>query len=79
LKSEEKEPSWPGLKAKDHLSRVVTRAVKEAYEDRKKELWAKEQIALILDCISAEAAIEAILRETIRRKKLSVAKASRNR
>jgi len=30
--------SWPGLKAKDRLSRVVTRAVKEAREARENEM-----------------------------------------
>lgn len=34
---------WPGLKAKDHLTRVVTRAVKEAWETR--ESFRGEQSA----------------------------------
>jgi len=30
--------SWPGLRAKDRLTRVVTRAVKEAREARENEI-----------------------------------------
>jgi hypothetical protein len=43
---------WPGLRAKDHLSRVVTRSVKEAREERERYLWAEKQIARMLQHIS---------------------------
>ena len=41
----------PGLKAKDHLSRVITRAVKEAEERRENEAWAQNQIARVLNYV----------------------------
>jgi hypothetical protein len=37
--------SWPGLRAKDRLTRVVTRAVKEAREARENEMRAKHAMA----------------------------------
>ena len=58
---------WPGLKAKDHLSRVVTRAVKEAKEAEAALNWAKAQIDCLLDYVSAEAVLELLLCEMRRR------------
>jgi hypothetical protein len=58
---------WPGLKAKDHLSRVVTRAVKEARETGEKEAWAEKQIARVLDHVPPEAAMRLVFREMSRR------------
>ena len=58
---------WPGLQFKDHLSRVVTRAVKEGKETREKELWAERQIARVLDHVSQEVAMALFLRELSRR------------
>ena len=60
---------WPGLKAKDHLSRVVTRAVKRAKETRENEVWAENQIALVLDYVPPETAMRLVFRETRRRRK----------
>jgi hypothetical protein len=59
---------WPGLNAKDHLSRVATRAVKEARETRETEAWAGDQIAQVLDYVSPETAIRVVFRETLRRR-----------
>jgi hypothetical protein len=58
---------WPGLKAKDHLSRVVTWAVKEAKEARETACWAEEQIARVLDHVPPETAIRILFREISRR------------
>lgn len=58
---------WPGLKAKDHLSRFVTRAVKEARKTREREIWAEKQIARVLDHVPPEAAIGLVLRAMSRR------------
>jgi hypothetical protein len=58
---------WPGFKAKDHLSRIVTRAVKEAKEARETEIWAEEQIARVLNHIQPEAVLSLVLREMTRR------------
>ncbi len=58
---------WPGLRAKDHLTRSVTRAVKEEREKKETELWAEDQIALMLKHVSAETAMKLLLRETRRR------------
>jgi hypothetical protein len=58
---------WPGLTAKDHLTRVVTRAVKEAKEKGEKEVWAGKQIARVLDYIPPEAAMRLVLGEMSRR------------
>src|SRR5258706_12910527 len=59
--------SWPGLKAKDHLSRVATRAVKEAKETRENEVWAESLIARILDYVPPETAMRSLFQETYRR------------
>jgi hypothetical protein len=60
---------WSGLRAKDHLSRVVTQKVKEARELEETELWATAQISRVLKYISAEMVIEIVLRETRPRRK----------
>jgi hypothetical protein len=64
-----KKLSWPGLKAKDHLSRVVTRAVKDARETRENEVWAENQIARVLNYVSPETAMRLLFREAHRRRK----------
>jgi hypothetical protein len=58
---------WPGLRAKDHLTRVVTRAVKEAKETGEREVWAEKQIARVLDHIPPEAAMRLVIRVMRRR------------
>lgn len=60
---------WPGLRARDHLSRVITRAVKEAKESRENEVWAENQIAGVLDVVSPETAMRLLCSETRRRGK----------
>ena len=59
--------SWPGLKARDRLSRVVTAAVKAASEARNRELRAERQIARVLDRIPPERAMALFFREISRR------------
>ncbi len=61
--------TWPGLKAKDHLSRVATRAVKEAKETRENEVWAENLVARVLDYVPPETAMRLLLQETYRRRK----------
>jgi hypothetical protein len=63
--------AWPGLKAKDHLSRVVSRAVKDAKESREKEEWAENQIARVLDFVGPQHAVKLIFLETRRRRSLT--------
>lgn len=58
---------WPGLKARDRLSRIVAAALKDAREAKHRELWAKHQIARLLDRIPPERAMALIFRETSRR------------
>ena len=58
---------WPGLKAKDRLSRVVTRAVKDAKDARARDAWAEEQIARVLDNVPPRAAMKLVFREMSRR------------
>jgi len=58
---------WPGLKAKDHLTRVVTQAVKETKETRERNEWAEKHITLVLDHISPEVATRLFLREMFAR------------
>jgi hypothetical protein len=60
---------WPGLRAKDRLSRLVTRAVKEAMEMKDNETWAESQIARVLDYVSPATAMRLIFRETRRRRR----------
>jgi hypothetical protein len=62
---------WPGLKAKDHLSRVVTRAVKEA---RETAVWAEKQVARVLDHVPPETAVGILFREISRRGKPRIAR-----
>lgn len=59
---------WPGLKAKDRLSRVISRVVKEAREKRENEAWAENQIAHVMDYVSPETAMKLVLREARSRK-----------
>lgn len=59
---------WPGLRAKDHLTRVVTGAVKEAKEIRENEAWAECQIARVLDFVSPGTAMRLLCRAAERRK-----------
>lgn len=63
-KPEHEKLSWPGLKAKDHLSRVVSRAVKQAKETREKKEWAENLVARVLDFISPHAAMKLVFLET---------------
>jgi hypothetical protein len=58
---------WPGLKAPDHLSRVVTRAVKDAKEARERSAWAEKQIARVLDSVPPEVVFRHVFREMRRR------------
>ncbi|HEX9224358.1 MAG TPA: hypothetical protein VF860_13595 [Candidatus Acidoferrales bacterium] len=60
---------WPGLKAKDYLSRVITRVVKEAKETRENEVWAKDLIARVLDYVPPETALKLVYCEMRRRTK----------
>jgi hypothetical protein len=60
---------WPGLKAKDHLSRVVTRAVKEAKEMREMEVWAGCTIATVLKYVPPETVIRLVFREILLRER----------
>jgi len=60
---------WPGLSAKDYLSRVITRAVKEAKETGENEVWAENLIAKVLDYVPPETAARLLLQETYRRRK----------
>ena len=60
---------WPGLKSKDHLSRFVTREVKKAREVRENEVWARSQMALLLDYVPLETALRLVFCEARRRKK----------
>jgi hypothetical protein len=59
--------SWPGLRAKDHLSRVVTRSVKEAKEARERDMWAEKQIARVLENVPAKTAMKLFFSEMRRR------------
>ena len=63
--------TWPGLNAKDHLSRVVSLAVKEAKETREKEDWAENQIARVLDFVPPHTAMKLVFLETRRRGSLT--------
>jgi hypothetical protein len=58
---------WPGLKARDRLSRIVTAALKDAREAKHAELWAVHQIARVLDSIPPEKAMALFFREISRR------------
>jgi hypothetical protein len=69
LKPTHEKLPWPGLEAGDRLSRIATRAVKEAKEAREREAWAEEQIARVLDHIPPEAALKLVFHEMSRRGK----------
>jgi hypothetical protein len=60
---------WGGLRAKDRLSRVVTRAVKEARERKETELWAENQMSRVLSYVSPETAMRLLIQEIRRRRK----------
>jgi len=62
------------LKAKDLLSRVATRAVKEAKEARETVVWAEKQIARVLDHVPPETAVRILFREISRRGKPRIAR-----
>ncbi len=68
---------WPGLKAKDLLSRVATRAVKEAKEARETVVWAEKQIARVLDHVPPETAVRILFREISRRGKPRIGRIKR--
>ena len=63
-----KKADWPGLRAKDHLSRVVTRWVKEQREEKEQEAWAQGQIVRLLDRVSPDVVVKLLYREARRRK-----------
>ena len=67
MKPKHEKLPWPGLKAKDHLSRIVTQAVKEAKEAKETEVWAERQIAMVLKHIQPETFLSLVLREMTRR------------
>jgi hypothetical protein len=54
------------VRAKDHISRIVTRAVKKASEAREREIWAERQIAFVLDYVQPETAMKLVFRVTRR-------------
>jgi hypothetical protein len=58
---------WPGLKVGDRLSRVVTRAVKDAKEARETDVWAEKQIARVLDNVPPRTAMRLVFRVMRRR------------
>jgi hypothetical protein len=60
--------SWPGLKAEDRLSRVVTRWVKEKKEEAENEAWAHEQIARLLDHVPPDTVMKLLYLEARRRR-----------
>jgi hypothetical protein len=60
---------WGGLRAKDYLSRLVTRAVKEARERKETESWAEIQISRVLNHVSSETAMRLLIKEVRRRRK----------
>jgi hypothetical protein len=60
--------SWPGLKAKDRLSRVITQTVKESKESKENEEWAAGQVARLLDFVPPETAMKLVLQESCRRR-----------
>jgi len=68
---------WPGLNAKDHLSRVITRAVKEAKEARETAVWAEKQIARVLHHVPPETAVSILFREISRRGEPRIARIKR--
>jgi hypothetical protein len=69
VKPDHEKLPWPGLKAEDHLSRVIARRLKEAKESKETEMWAEAQIARVLRYIQPETAIELVFGEARRRNK----------
>jgi len=61
------ELSWPGLRAQDRLSRVITRWVKEQRAERENEAWARDLIARVLDWVPPETVMKLLYREARRR------------
>jgi hypothetical protein len=59
--------TWPGLRARDRLSRVITGWVKEQKEERENEDWARDQIARVLDWVPPETVMKLLYREARRR------------
>ena len=53
---------WPGLKSKDHICRLVTRAVKAAKESRETETWARQQMGKILEHVSVPDAMRLLVK-----------------
>jgi hypothetical protein len=70
-KPEHEKLTWPGLKAEDHLSRVITKSVKERKEAKENEEWAENQIARVLDYVSPQTAIRLLCQVAHRQKKLT--------
>ena len=58
---------WPGLRAKDHLTRVVARVLKEAKETREREAWAENLIAWVLEHVPPTTVIRLVGAVTSRR------------
>jgi hypothetical protein len=59
--------SWPGLRAHERLTRVITQWVKEQKEEEENEAWAQDQIARVLDWVPPETAMKVLYREARRR------------
>src|SRR5271154_4081895 len=59
--------TWPGLRAHDRLTRVITRWVKEQRAERENEAWAQDQVARVLDWVPPETAMKLLYREARRR------------
>lgn len=60
---------WPGLRAQDRLSRVITQWVKEQKEERENEAWARDLITRVLDWVPPETVMKLLYREARRRNK----------
>jgi hypothetical protein len=58
---------WPGLRARDRLSRVVTRAVKEGKEEKHRLIWTEYQMGRVLDQVSPKTALAIFFLELGRR------------
>lgn len=59
---------WPGLKARDRLSRVITKVVKEAREAKERERWAMDRTREILNVVSPTILTRLVLSEIVRRR-----------
>lgn len=71
VKPKHEKLTWPALKAKDHLSRVISLAVKEAKETRENEEWAENQIARVLDFVSPHTVMKLVFLDMHRRSSLT--------